>query len=141
MKSKQTSNQLVPDTCKKYLFTILCIGYCYNSKPINVQIKHSLGHLQEFNPYFGWYKIYLRNKPAKVVINFVDLLENSLFVHVFGFWVITVASIIQDGVCIGISWMWLSRVGYLFACFLLQSLLPFSNSNFYINLVCLLCIE
>ena len=42
---------------------------------MHVQINHSLAHLAtRFNPYFGWYKIYMQNTPAK-----------ALFVHAFGF--------------------------------------------------------
>ena len=49
IKSKQTSNQLEPVTRYTYAPSS-CIGYCYNSKPNDVQIKHSLAHLQDLIP-------------------------------------------------------------------------------------------
>ena len=42
---------------------------------MHVQIKHSLAHLQDL----------ITTLADKVVINLVDVLDNALFVHVFGF--------------------------------------------------------
>ena len=49
IKSKQTSNQFEPVTRNTYALSS-CIGYCYNSKPNDVQIKHSLVYLQDIIP-------------------------------------------------------------------------------------------
>ena len=41
-----------------------------------------------FNPYFGWYIIYMQNTPAKVMIKscrLLDVLEKAIFLHAFGF--------------------------------------------------------
>ena len=94
-----------------------------------------------FNPYFGWYKhIRKQQHQPKQGLNLVDVLENASFVHVFscmcmleltitGWWIIVAYLSIPN-------WFELQLVSqlasYLFSYFSLRSLLPFSNSKFFL---------
>ena len=53
---------------------------------MHVQIKQSLAHLQDLIlTLTGVFCISYVLIPAKKGLNFVDVLENALFLHVFGF--------------------------------------------------------
>ena len=103
-------------------------------------MKHSLAHLQDLIPTLAGVVAYMFI-PAKVGIkSCIDVLENASFVHVFGcmcmleltitgWWIIVAYISIPN-------WFELQLVSqlasYLFSYFLLRSLLPFSNSKFFL---------
>ena len=52
---------------------------------MHIQIMHSLAHLQDLIPTFGWYKIYISQSRDKLnLVDMLDILENTLFMHKFG---------------------------------------------------------
>ena len=54
---------------------------------MHVQIKHSLAHLQDLIPFSlaGIKYIHMQTQHSKLGLNLVDVLQNTLFVHAFGY--------------------------------------------------------
>ena len=89
-----------------------------------------------FNPYFGWcYHLYVLYQP-KYGLNLVDVLENALSAHFFGYICLSL-QLQADGLYLVTKLSIPNQFqlhGYLFPYFLLQSLLSFSNSKFYLHI-------
>ena len=65
---------------------ISCIGYCYNSKANACTTKAFSSTSIRFNPYrLAGIKYVCKIHQPRYGLNLVDVLENALFVHAFGF--------------------------------------------------------